>query len=181
MATWRSTKVIASLIISRRVETDPKNLPPPDVSQRGSASDADVYSAITKNLWFSYLTTATKCYSDSFLICLLRSYSELCVAFQAITRLVLRVICAGQPLSGKDQVFWIPLICTQSFLLQTADVQTHYRRLWKVAVFCCCCFNAEIHFQSSMLLKSDWIAEFGSLTPTVETFDHIFGYTASEG
>lgn len=157
MATWHSTKVIASLIISRRVETDPKNLPPPDVSQRGSASDADVYSAITL------------------------SYSELCVASQAITRLVLRVICAGQPLSGKDQVFWIPLICTQSFLLQTADVQTHYRRLWKVAVFCCCCFNAEIHFQSSMLLKSDWIAEFGSLTPTVETFDHIFGYTAAEG
>lgn len=105
MTTWHSTKVIASLIISRRVETDPKNLPPPDVSQRGSASDADVYSAITKNLWFSYLTTATKCYSDSFLICLLRSYSELCVASQAITRLVLRVICAGQPLSGKDQVF----------------------------------------------------------------------------
>lgn len=81
MATWHSTKVIASLIISRRVETDPKNLPPPDVSQRGSASDADVYSAITL------------------------SYSELCVASQAITRLVLRVICAGQPLSGKDQVF----------------------------------------------------------------------------
>lgn len=69
MTSWYRTKVIASLIISRRIETDP-NLPPPDVSQRGSASDADVYSALTKNLWFRHLTTTTKCYSDSFLTCL---------------------------------------------------------------------------------------------------------------
>lgn len=166
MTAWHSTKVIASLIISRRVETDAKNLPPPDVSQRGSASDADVYSALTKNLWFSYLTTATKCYSDSFLICLLRSCSELCVASQAIIRLVLRVICAGQPLSGYFDFPWFVPSLSYCRLLKFKLIIGDYERL---LFFCCCCFNAEIHFQSSMLLKSDWIAEFGSLTQTVET------------
>lgn len=179
MTTWHSTKVIASLIISRRIEIDPKNLPPPDVSQRGSASDADVYSALTKNLWFSYLTTATKCYSDSFLICLLRSYSVWPPRLSHVLFSEWFVLVSHS--QGRTRYFEFPwFVPSLSYcrLLKFKLIIGDYERL---LFFFCCCFNAEIHFQSSMLLKSDWIAEFGSHTQTVETFDHILGYTAAEG